>query len=203
MNFPISENACLNNARQLKADNLRLGLELEKFSLLKEENDKLKEMLQFRVQKNIEVEPLEIINVQPSRFRRIIFVNGGAKRGLKKNMFVLDGDRLLLGKILRTEDDYSEIILINDPQFSATVKINDNVGLLKGTLGGMLKVSYIDENQKINKDDAVWAVSYYSHVNFLVGKVKQVRKSSNSLFLDITVESACASHLAKTVFVIK
>lgn len=199
----VTDNKYLDEMSTLKAEKLRLYLELDKLDNLKEENAKLKSMLGVKKEKKIELEALNVIAIAPSHFRRIILVDGGSEYGLRENMFVLDERGFLMGKILRVYGDYSEVILINDPQFSATVKIGENLGLLKGTLEGMLKVFYIEDEEEIKKDDQVRAVSFQSGSNFLVGEVIKVRQDLNSLSLDITVDPYSKYIPPKTIFVVK
>ena len=202
-NLAVSDNKYLDEIRRLKSDNLRIFLELEQFKDLRNENERLKEILEFKKKKKVELVSLQVIGIEPSRFRRVILADAGVDRDLRENMLVLDEKSFLVGKVLRVYNDYSEVTLVNDSQFSITVKIGNNLGLLKGTLGGVLKIFYIERDSTIKKGDKVFAISYYTGSYFLVGKVKRIRHDQNSLFLDITVEPSFGSYFPKTIFAVK
>jgi len=202
-NLALSENKYLKERDRLKTRNLQLSLELKELSSLEEENKKLKKMIKFKKDKKIDLVPLRIVAVEPSQYRRVILVDGGKNCGLKENMFVLDENGYLVGKTLRVYKDYSEVALINDPDFATTVRIGDCLGMLKGTLHGAIKIFYIERKEIVKGGDIVWATSYSSDLNIFVGKVKSVKEDKNNLFLDITAESFSKPYSFKSVFIVK
>lgn len=201
--FIFSENIYEKKLDALKLENLRLKLEQGKFRSLRRENKKLKRVLKFKKENKIDLIPLSVMSIEPSQFRRAILVSGGRDDNIKVNMYVLDEDSFLIGKISKVHRDFSEVVFIDDPSFSVPVKIDNSLGLLKGTLGGELKIFYIENKAVINKGDMVWTVSYYSHSNFLVGKVQYINKAPSSFFMDITVEPFSKLYPSKTVFAVR
>ena len=202
-NLIVSRTKLSKEINLLKAKNIKLMLENKKFNSLRKENEKLKKLLNFQKQHNIKVVPLNVISMVPSYFRRAVVVNGGKNIGIKKNTFILDENAFLLGKVSRVYYDYSEISLINDPDFYTTVKINGNLGLLKGTLSGKLKVFYINNGSNIKANDKVSALSYNTHSKFTVGIVEKARDSIGGFFMDITVKPFSKLYFYKTVFAIR
>ena len=144
-----------------------------------------------------------MISMVPSRFKKAIIVEGGRNRGIKDGALIMDDNGFLMGKVSRAYEDYSEIILVNDPDFYITVKIKNSMGLLKGTLGGALKVFYIDNKAEIKSNDEVLALSYHTHSALAVGKVRNALKERNDFFMDITVEPYSKLYPYKTVFAVK
>ena len=201
--FIFSENVYEKKLDALKLENLRLKLEQGKFRSLLRENKKLKRVLKFKKENKIDLIPLNVMSIEPSQFRRAILVSGGRNDNIKVNMYVLDEDSFLIGKISKVHKDFSEVVSIDDPSFSVPVKIDNSLGLLKGTLGGELKIFYIENKALINKGDMVWTVSYYSHSNFLVGKVQYINKAPNSFFMNITIKPFSKLYPSKTVFAVR
>ena len=135
-NFLFSKNSYDKKLAILKANNLRLKLKEDKFASLVRENKKLKKMLKFEQVNSISLIPLSIMSIESTQFRRIIIVEGGNNDNISDNMYVLDEDGFLIGKIFKVYNNFSEVILINDFSFSAPVKVGTNLGVLRGTLGG-------------------------------------------------------------------
>ena len=202
-NIIVSKSRLVKEIDTLKAKNVILLLEAKRFKDIIQENYKLKKLLNFQKQRSIEILSLNVINMVPSHFRKAIIVKGGKYSGIKKDAPILDEDGFLIGKVSIVREDYSEITLINDPDFHITVKIKDNLGLLKGTLNGDLKVFYIDNKTAVKSNDTVYALSYNTHSNFAVGKVKEAKDSRNKFFMDITVEPYSKFYPYKTVFAVR
>jgi len=202
-NIIVSKTRVFKKIDALKAENIRLLLENKRFNDLIQENKKLKKLLNFQKQHNIEIIPLNVVSIVPSRFRKAIIVDGGENIGIKKDIPILDDNGFMAGKVSKVYYDYSEITLVNDPDFYITVKINDNLGLLRGTLGDDLKVFYIDNKANVKSGDEVLALSYNTHSEFTVGKVKEAKDSQNSFFMDITVKPSSKPYPHKTVFAVR
>jgi len=202
-NIVISKAKLFKEISALKAKNVKLLLENKKFSGLVQENKKLRKLLNFQKKHNIEIVPLDVISMVPSHFRKAIVVNDGRNIGITEDTPILDDNGFLAGKVSKIYDDYSEITLINDPDFYITVKINNNLGLLKGTLSGDIKVFYIDNKSNVNKNDKVFALSYNTHSNFIVGMVSEAKDSKGGFFMDISVKPFSKHYPYKTVFAVK
>ena len=202
-NLTISRGRLFKEINILKAENVRLLLENKKFSGLIQENKKLKKLLNFQKQHSIEIVPLNVISVVPSHFRKAIIVSGGRNIGIKEDTPILDEDSFLAGRVSKVYYDYSEITLINDPDFYITVKINDSLGLLRGTLSGDLKVFYIDNKSDVKSNDKVFALSYNTHSDFIVGIVREAKDSKGGFFMDISVKPFSKHYPHKTVFAVK
>ncbi len=201
-NFAFLPNSKEKQLQQLKAENLQLKFQIQKIGYLIEENKRLKKIIAFQQEKDVNFLPVRVIGIKPSRFQREILVAGGREYGLGEGMVVVDDNGFLVGKIKRVYTHYSSISLVSDPDFTATVKIGNYLGLLEGTLSGDLKVSYIENDKEIQEGDDVWLVSYDYNVQIFVGKVKQVREDKNSLFLNITVHPFCKPYALGIVFVL-
>ena len=75
-------------------------------------------------------------------------------------------------------------------------------GLLKGNITNA-RILYIEDGDKIRKGDKVWVKTADSTSSVKIGKIKRIRKSSNSLFWDVDAELALGNNTFHKVFIIK
>ncbi|MCM8823362.1 MAG: rod shape-determining protein MreC [Candidatus Omnitrophica bacterium] len=199
----FSSKRYLEEFNKLKRENIMLSLELNRLKYLEEENEQLRRIIKFKGEKNLDLIPIQVIAIEPSRLRRVILAETETLQSIKENMFVIDYNGYLIGKVLKLRGRYIEVMLINDPDFTTTVKVGNSLGLLKGTLGGAIKVFYIDIREDIKEGDLVLASFYQKGIDFVIGKVKSVNYDRNSLSLDITIEPVSNTLSSPTVFVVK
>lgn len=202
-NLVVSEQGYKKIVSDLEKDKVQLLLKLEKNKKLEEENTALRKIIEFKEDKQVKLIESRIFAIEPSAFRRVLLIDKGSSDRVKEGMHVVNNKGFLVGKILRAHPKYSELILINDPSFSATVKINDSLGLLKGTLSKELKVSFVELRENINKDDLVSAVVSDSNLMLKVGSVLKVKEDKDSLFLDITVKPFSLPSPSQVVFIVE
>jgi len=189
--------------RKLKRHNLLITLELESLKYLKEENEKLREALNFKEAQGLKVTGAEVIIFSPSQWQRSVIINCGKDKKIKKNFLAVDEKGNLLGKVAEAGQNSSRLILVNDPNFNLPVFIGKNtVGLLKGNIYGA-KILYVEDGEKIKNEDTVWLKTSSSAANITVGKIKKIRENSNSLFYDIDVTLASQNALFHEVFIIE
>jgi len=201
--FLVPQSRLKNMIATLKAENLRLSLERKACRDIKKENERLRSLLKFKETHELSILPLRVISIMPSRFKRTIFVKAPSNSRFKEGCPVLDEKGFLIGRISKIYNSFLELTLINDPDFFITVRVGNNVGLLRGTLYGGLKVYYIDNNADIEQGDKVLAVSYFLDREFLVGEVIRISKSANSFFMDITVKPYSKFYPSRMVFAVQ
>jgi cell shape-determining protein MreC len=105
--------------------------------------------------------------------------------------------------VLRVYKEYSEICLISDPSFYATVSVAQVLGLLKGTAAGEAKIFYLEPTTVVNKGDKVSVQLPNSSYELEVGMVKEVGYDRNSLFLDVDVLPLAGPQRSKFIFIVK
>ena len=189
--------------KDLEKENLSLKLQLDKFSQIDQEHKKLKKALQFKEEKDIDLVGASIIFYSPSNWRRIVLINAGHSSGLSEGFLVIDENKNLIGFICDAKEDYSEVILVTDPNFSLPVFIGDNtLGLLKGNITEA-KVLYVESIDTISKGEKIYFKDSNLGLRLPVGQVKSIRKNPNSLFYDIEVKLFVMDSFFNKVFVIK
>ncbi len=207
MFFSLSKNILFSSdisfqRRDLQKENLVLSLKLDKLKNLEEENKRLKRALGIKKESEVDLICGMVLGFYPSAYRRIAFIDAGKSKGIKKDMLAIDDKGFLVGRILESYKNYSELILLNDPYCSLPVLIEDKTaGLLKGTLSGGPKMLYVEGSQGVELNDNVW-------VNYLgfgvgIGKVIKIRENKNDFFLDIGVSVTANIYSIREVFIVK
>jgi rod shape-determining protein MreC len=193
------------NRKALNAEkkNLALTLALRELLYLKNENEKLKAALQFKTEHSVELIGVEVIAFDPSIWRRFVVINAGQDKGIKKGAYAIDERGYLIGKISTVKNNYSYLMLIDDPDFSLTVSIGEKaLGMLKGALN-TVTIFYIEEEDSIKPKDKVWTKIANAGFPIYIGEIRKIHKDPNSLFLDINVTLFSEEPLLHKIFIIK
>jgi len=186
---------------ELKRKNLDFRLTLERMKTLEEENRCLRRALGIK-ERRPDLIYARVLGFYPSGFRKVAFIDLGKRDGIIKGTLAIDSQGYLLGKISQSFNEYSELILLDDPYFSLPVLIeNKTAGLLKGTLWGSLKILYVEGDKNISIGDKVWLK--YADLPIVVGRVQRVRETKNDFFLDIEVKPKSNVYSVREVFLLK
>ncbi len=187
---------------KLKKEKLVLQMKIEKLKSLKEENQRLRKSLKI-FKKTPFLGNLickEVIGWSPSFWRREVFVENDER--IKEDALVLNEEGFLIGKVTHKEKRYAVITLLNDPQFFLPVFIeNKGRALLKGNLEN-LKLLYVEETQKVKKEDRIWIKEKNFNFPIYIGKVINLRKPKNSFFLNVEVKPFASLSLIEEVFIL-
>ncbi|MFA7677146.1 MAG: rod shape-determining protein MreC [Candidatus Omnitrophota bacterium] len=199
----ISPQAKSSQIRKLQEENLALKLQIAKCTHLEQDNKRLQEALDLEKDKGIELIGSEIIAFSPSDWHRQALLNAGSAKGVNEGAFVLDQEGNFVGKIIGVKENFSELLLVNDPDFNLPVIIGaKGVGMLKGDFSGA-KILYIDNDDEINVGDHV-LVNMPSHGTTLkIGSVKKIQKNNNDLFWEVDVGLFMRTVYFKRIFIVK
>lgn len=189
--------------QDLEKKNLILSLALKKSQTIAEENEKLRKALAFKEDKKIDIIGVEIASFDPSIWRRLAIVNAGRDKGLKEGMFAVDSEGFLVGRLVDVKNNFSRLMLVEDPEFSLAVYIGKGaLGLLSGGFDSV-KIQYIDITDNVNLNDIVWLkVPLISHPIY-VGRVRKINENKNGLFLNVEVKPFSQNPLLKKIFIMK
>ncbi len=189
---------------KVREENARLKLEAGRFAHLEEENARLKKALAIREKSDLKLVYAPIIGFSPSVWRRIAYISVGSSNDVSRDDLVIDENGRLVGKVLEAKDNFSEVVLLSDPYFSLPVFIRDKgMGLLKGMLGGELRILYVEENQGVEAGDRVNALNRQAGFPIEIGTVRQAKISGDDFFLDVRVKPSADIQSARNVFVVK
>ncbi|UCD14973.1 MAG: rod shape-determining protein MreC [Candidatus Omnitrophota bacterium] len=202
-NLTITPTQNLQKIRQLQKKNLSLSLQIRELYYLKQENERLKKALQFYQGRKINLIGADIISFDPSGWRRIVIVDVGENRGITKDLYAVDDEGWLIGKIVDVRGDFSRLIFVDDPNFTAPVFVGTNsFGLLKGGVGNV-KILYVENGEEIEAKDKVWLKIPSLTFPVYIGEVGRVSKDTNSLFWNVEVKLFSKNYPSHKIFIIQ
>ena len=118
---------------------------------LKDENEKLRKMLEMRQKNPAEFIAADVALVENGNSSEKMYINKGTAQGIKINLPVMY-DGYLIGKISKVSDEYSEVTLLTSKTSKLSVILNGNTQqILRGNGNGTFSVQNYNEGS-VNKD---------------------------------------------------
>lgn len=130
----------------------------------------------------------KIYSSYPFNDRSIFTIAAGARNGVRKNAPVLAARGLLLGKVIKVFDRFSEVESIFSPAWKLPVKIGAAGidGLLIG--GPDPRVTMIVAEGEIVSGNAVYSASRDFPYGLKIGDVAAIKPSANNFFKEISLD---------------
>ncbi|MFA5271806.1 MAG: rod shape-determining protein MreC, partial [Candidatus Omnitrophota bacterium] len=129
--------------------------------------------------------------------------NAGKNNGLKVGMYAIDSNGYLVGRIISVKNSYSQLMLVDDPEFNLAVFIgNDALGMLAGRLDS-LRILYIDHSDKVNLNDIVWFKIPLTTYPLYIGRITKINENKENLFFEVEVKPFNPNTLLNKIFIIK
>jgi rod shape-determining protein MreC len=189
---------------KLSCNNQELLAKISSLEQLKSENDELRNALGVGLEKDFNLLLAEITGKDISQ--DFITVNKGSIDGVSKNMPVVTGHKVLVGKICGVFKNYSKVMLLSSKKSSldASIKEKDISGVIKGQGGFKLLFDLLSQDKEILKDDTVISSSYGGifPAGFLVGKVVSVRKNDVESFQQAEISPSFDINMVSDIFII-
>lgn len=196
----------------IKRENEMLKMELEGLRLIEDrnrelerENLRLMELLNMKSAYPEFVAAARVISSGIRQWPKVIVINKGGSGGVRKDMVVRSAGGLV-GKVTEVFPDYSNVILLTDVNFSASVRLEDSrtEGVLSGTGNGLCQLKYIPLDEEVNEKELVVTsgLDRIFPAGIPVGYVKSVRKK-DALFQDVEVEPFVSPNRLEEVMVFK
>lgn len=162
----------------LKKQLIEISLQKKSHYALIDENKRLRDLLALKESKKDIVTIANVISKGSNKFLKTIWIDKGSNHGIKKGYPVVTPNGLV-GKVISANSNYSEIMLITDPNFSVAVRIDRNrvEGILSGN-GNNCLVKYIPLEEDVLTGDRI-ITSGLDEVfpeGILVGAVTSVNK---------------------------
>ena len=121
------------------------------FAYLKEENEKLRQMLEMRQKNPSEFIAADIALVENGNSSEKMYINKGAAQGIKINLPVMFNG-YLIGKISKVSDEYSEVTLLTSKTSKLSVVLNGtDQQILRGNGNGTFSILNYNEG-KVEKN---------------------------------------------------
>lgn len=185
---------------RLRYENAHLRQDNQHLQAEAQENQRLRDELQFREQMGSELLTAQVISKETSANFRVIRISldRGERDRVQPNMPVISPEGVV-GRIRRTwgHSHYSDVLLLVDSSFALDVVIQRNGarGVLRGTGDTdqyLCRIQYLLRADEIRVGDLIYT-SGHGHdfpANLMVGRVKTVIARDFGLYQEVTVEPA-------------
>ena len=121
------------------------------FAYLKEENEKLRQMLEMRQKNPSEFIAADVALVENGSSSEKMYINKGSAQGIKINLPVIFNG-YLIGKISKVSDEYSEVTLLTSKTSKLSVVLNGtDQQILRGNGNGTFSILNYNEG-KVDKN---------------------------------------------------
>lgn len=176
--------------RRLKEDINKLLLEQQRYRDAVNENARLRELLSLKERERRYVTAARVIARGNDRLANTLVIDKGRRDGVEKDMTAVT-PKGLIGKVISMSDSYSHILLINDINFSAAVRLNESrtEGIVSGTGSNVCLLKYVSHEYEVKKNELVLTSGLDSlfPVDIPIGSVTKVSKKGGGFFQNIEV----------------
>jgi len=167
----------------LREKNVQIALELESLILASEENQRLRELLNFRNESNLVLLPARVLSSGVSSNMTALTLDVGSASGIKINQPVIAPEGVI-GKTIVVGEHTSTVQLLSDVNYRLSVRIMPSgaVGILRWKNNNICQIWELQKNSLINVDDQV-VTSGFSNIyprNLPVGKVMGILEERGS-----------------------
>ncbi|MBU1037349.1 rod shape-determining protein MreC [Patescibacteria group bacterium] len=164
----------------------RLSIDYLKLSSLETENEYLRAELDFLKKEKYQYQSVNILGRLPTD-NQILILDKGASSGLKEGQAVTAAQGVIVGKILKAEEDIAYAMLLTDIKSKLAVSLadfSDTSGLLVGQTGSSLLMDLIPYNQEIKIGDIVVTSNLEESIptGLVVGEVSQIDSTLGEIF---------------------
>jgi rod shape-determining protein MreC len=177
--------------RALKEENRRLRGINAGLVNQESENHRLRKLLNLKAQHEFPALAAQVIGEDAVGWYRTFFINRGTDEGIRPDMPVTAAEGLV-GRIVRSSGDMSQVLLITDPNLSVDCRVERtrDRGVLTGALDGGCILRYIRLNSEIRPGDKL-VTSGLDGIfprGLPVGTTESLRKGDQGLFLEARVK---------------
>jgi len=185
-------------AQNLKKENVDLRHEVDQLTYensqilsYKQENEKLRTILNYKEDKNFDLLLAKVTGKDPIRANTLI-INKGKMDGISNDFPVIVDNGIIIGKIISAGEHMSTILLLTD-QLSelavSTILSDKTIGLANGEYGLSIKVSLIPQDLSIKEGDLIITSGLEKNIprGLVLGKVNRIISHENELFKTATI----------------
>ncbi len=188
-------------SQNLKKENLSLKDEVNtllyensQLASYKDENEKLRSLLNFVTEKEFDYEVAKVIGKDLNR-ANVIIINKGKQNRIDLDFPVVIDNGIMIGKIIGVKENLAEILLLTDKLSQvavSTVTTNKTTGLAEGEYGLSIQMSLIPQDLEIKEGDII--ITSGKEVNIprglVIGKINRLISQENELFKSATINSS-------------
>lgn len=181
-------------ASQLKIQLNQLVEENSRLKSLEDENATLRGYLKFLSAKEKRYIMANVISKGGSDDEnQSITLDKGRIDGLYSGLAIISSEGNIVGKIIDTKENTSNVCLINSSrcQLAASIQNKDKtVGIVQGDLGLTIKMEFIPQSENIKMGDIIITSGLEKNIfrGLVLGQVSEVNKESNELWQSARIE---------------
>jgi rod shape-determining protein MreC len=169
--------------KECRIKNESASVESSDIKLLREENENLRATLNFKENTNIIPIVSRVIGKNIEQTDQAIIIDRGSDDGVMVGMPVIIGNGILVGKIIKVENDISIIRLINDNQSKIAGAILNNeksLGVVEGGYGLSVKMNFIPRNEMVRAGDTIVTSGLETNIprGLLIGTVTAIENET-------------------------
>jgi rod shape-determining protein MreC len=186
----VLSNKLIDENKSLKQENKLLENKLLFYKAFEVENQRLKELLEFKKSLDIKTISAKVIGKDITSWRKSIVVDKGAIDNVKKDAVVVSSYGLV-GRVVEVGKFASRILLLTDIDFkiSAVFQNNRNEGIIEGTGKDFCIMKYVAQKADININSIVVSsgLGEIFPEGIIIGGVDSVGLGSDMFFKDIKI----------------
>jgi len=205
----------IKQAEQLRRENKILKNEIAQMHF-KEKNyykeiissyQRLEKMLEFKQEQPYDLFPTQVIAYPSYDYFKIVFINGGEKEGIEKDMVVVNPQGLV-GRVVETYSHQAKVLLILDERSKVGVRDQRtrDVAILQGKgEKGVCELKYLLSKASVKIGDKVITsgLGGLFPKGIMVGEISRVRKNPRRLFQEVEIIPSVDFGKLEELFIIK
>jgi len=181
-----SINTLFNPPDDLAEKYQELLIENSRLQTLSEENQQLKELLNFKTEKDYNLQVAHILSRDPIN-HNILIIDVGEYNNIKEGQAVVVNNGVMIGRVIEVGFDSAKVRLLTDKGTKLAVKIGNKQivsGLLTGSLGSGMDLDYIPQELEIKEKDLVVTSDLDVKIptGLVIGTIEKVNFSEGELF---------------------
>ncbi len=192
--------------RELRSSNDLLRQQLRAFDATVAENLQLNRLLAFKTRQPYRTLGARVIGRDSSNWYKSIQIDRGLNDGLRNDLAVLNADGLI-GKITGITAGEARVLLLTDPNCKASALLQDSrePGIVTGTDGTKLQMTYVSRHAKIRVNEPVLSsgLGGVFPKGIFIGTVTKARLDSQTgMFQNLEIQPAVDYRRLEEVVVI-
>ncbi|NIR51176.1 rod shape-determining protein MreC [candidate division KSB1 bacterium] len=192
--------------QRLRLSNAKLMLENSKLNEALLENQRLRNLLEFKSESALNLVPAKVVGRGQNGFINSIILDAGKANDLTKNLPVVTAQGVV-GKLFNVASHHSTAQLLLDRNFrvSATIQRSRVRGIIKWFEGNRVTLAEVPKRSDVKVGDMV-VTSGFSALfpsGLEIGRVVKVTEAKQDMFMNILVQPAVDFSRLEEVFVVK
>lgn len=184
-------NSLLDPSDNLAEDYKNLLVVNNQLKTLADENRQLRDLLSLKKEKQYNLIVANVLSRDPVN-RNIVLIDAGRDQNVKVGQAVVVNQGIIVGKVIDVGNDFSKIRLLTDNFSKLGVRVGSEYqvsGMLTGSLGLVMDLTYIPQEQEVKKNDLVVTADLDSNIpaGLVVGKIEEVIFSQEEVFKEASV----------------